>query len=306
MNVFKKSFFVMLLGVCSLASEIQSDVKVIAFAQDTMANDFRKAQVHEVRDEVAKHANLKFVYSDAKGQTSLLIAQIEKFIVMKVDLIILGTNDEETVVPVVAKAYKSGIPVIVLDRGINGDNFTTFINSDNIKIGSIGAQYIAQRLAGKGKVLLFEGLQKADVTKLRTKGFMDEIAKYKNIKVTKRTGNYLRRDTIIEMEKLIKEGVSFDAIFAESDSMISGVRSALERHKIDPASLITVGCDYTSEAKEAIISAKQTGSVLFPLGGTKSVEVARKIFAKQDVPKHIFIPVKLVTKENAEDIKPIF
>ncbi len=296
----------MLLGVCSLASEIQSDVKVIAFAQDTMANDFRKAQVHEVRDEVAKHANLKFVYSDAKGQTSLLIAQIEKFIVMKVDLIILGTNDEETVVPVVAKAYKSGIPVIVLDRGINGDNFTTFINSDNIKIGSIGAQYIAQRLAGKGKVLLFEGLQKADVTKLRTKGFMDEIAKYKNIKVTKRTGNYLRRDTIIEMEKLIKEGVSFDAIFAESDSMISGVRSALERHKIDPASLITVGCDYTSEAKEAIISAKQTGSVLFPLGGTKSVEVARKIFAKQDVPKHIFIPVKLVTKENAEDIKPIF
>lgn len=306
MNVFKKSFFVFLWSACSLVAEMQGGVKVIAFAQDTMANDFRKAQVYEVRDEVAKHANLKFVYSDAKGQSSLLIHQIEKFIIMKVDLIILGTNDEEAVVPVISKAYKSGIPVIVLDRGINGSDFTTFINSDNIKIGSIGAEYIAQKLGGRGKVLLFEGLQKADVTKLRTKGFMDVISQYKEIKVTKRTGNYLRRDAIIEMEKLLKEGNSFDAVFAQSDSMISGVRSALERYKIDPASLITIGCDYTSEAKEAIMNAKQTGSVLFPLGGTKSVEVALKIFAKEDVPKHIFIPVKLVTKENAEDVKPIF
>lgn len=306
MNLLKKSLIVFILSVSSLLSASISNVKVVAFAQDTMANDFRKAQVYEVRDELAKHPNLKFIYSDAKGQTSLLIHQIEKFIIMKVDLIILGTNDEEAVVRVVAKAYKRGISVIVLDRGINGSDFTTFINSDNVKIGSIGAKYIAQRLNGKGKVLLFEGLQKADVTKLRTKGFMDEISKYKDIKVTKRTGNYLRRDTIAEMEKLIKKGERFDAVFAESDSMISGVRSALEHYNIDQGSIITVGCDYTSEAKEAIINNKQTGSVLFPLGGTKSIEVALKIFAKEDVPKHIFIPVKLVTKENAEDVKPIF
>lgn len=284
----------------------QSSAKLIAFAQDTMANDFRKAQVYEVRDEIAKYPNLNFTYSDAKGQTSLLIAQIEKFILMKVDLIILGTNDEEALVRVVAKAYESGIPVIVLDRGINGSDFTTFINSDNIKIGSIGAEFIAQKLGGRGKVLLFEGLQKADVTKLRTKGFMDEISQYKDIKVTKRTGNYLRRDAIIEMEKLLEEGEHFDAVFAQSDSMLSGVRSALERYKIDPSSIVTLGCDYTSEAKEAIISAKQTGSVLFPLGGTKSIEVALKIFAKEDVSKHIFIPVKLITNKNAEDVKPIF
>ena len=304
MNIFKKGFFLFLWSVCSLFAAEQT--KVIAFAQDTMANDFRKAQVYEVRDEVAKHPNLSFVYSDAKGQTSLLIAQIEKFITMKVDLIILGTNDEQALVHVVAKAYHGGIPVIVLDRGINGDAFTTFINSDNVKIGTIGAKYIAQELGGKGEVLLFEGLQKADVTKLRTKGFMEEIAKYKNIKVTKRTGNYLRKDAILEMEKLLQAGVHFDAVFAQSDSMISGVRSALEHYKIDPASLITIGCDYTSEAREAIKNSKQTGSVLFPLGGTKSIEVALKIFAGQDVPKHIVNPVKLVTKQNFKEVKAIF
>lgn len=289
-----------------MLSASDQGVKTIAFAQDTMANDFRKAQVFEVRDAVAKHPALKFTYSDAKGQTSLLIRQIEHFIAAKVDLLIVGTNDADAVVPVVSKAYHSGIPVIIVDRGINGSDYTTFINSDNIKIGAIGAKYIAKRLNGKGRVLLFEGLQKADVTQLRSRGFLDEIAKHKEIKVIKRTGNYLRKDAIIEMEKLLEEGVHIDAIFSESDSMLSGVRSALHRHKIDPASIIMVGCDYTSEAREAIRKGTQSGSILFPLGGKQSVEIALKIFANESVPKHIFIPVKLVTQENVEEVGPIF
>lgn len=280
--------------------------RVIAFAQDTLANDFRRAQVEEVRDEALKHPELSFVHSDAQGQTSLMIRQIEQFIEQKVDLLIIGTNDETAVVPVVAKAYKSGIPVIVLDRGIRGDQYTTFINSDNILIGRIGAEYIAERLGGNGLVLLFEGIQTADVTKLRSKGFLDEIRKHKGIRVIKRTGNYLRKDALVEMEKLMADGIRVDAIFSESDSMLSGVRMVLNKHKIAPSTIVMVGCDYTSEAQQAIREGAQSGSVLFPLGGRKSVEVALKIFAKEPVPRHIYIPVKLVTRENLEQVAPIF
>ena len=283
-----------------------TEIKTIAFAQDTMANDFRKAQVFEVRDAVAKHDNLKFVYSDAKGKTSLMIRQINKFISKKVDLIILGTNNAKSVVPVVAKAYNSGIPVIVLDRGIDGDEYTIFINSDNIKIGEIGAKYIASRLNNKGRVLLLEGIQTADVTHLRTKGFMDEISKHKDIKVIKRTGNYLRKDAIIEMEKLLKDGIEVDAIFSESDSMLSGVRTVLNKRSIDPSSIIMVGCDYTSEAQSAIKKGTQSASILFPLGGKFSVDMALKIFNNEKVPKHIYIPVELVTKKNVDKMAPIF
>ncbi len=304
MNQLKKIVTFILLFVASTL--FAAEHKTIAFAQDTMANDFRKAQVYEVRDAVAKYPNLSFISSDANGKTALLIKQIDEFVKSKVDLIIVGTNDADAVVPVVAKAYKQNIPVIILDRGVSGDMYTTFINSDNIKIGEIGAKYIAERLGGKGVVLLFEGLQKADVTQLRTKGFMDEIAKNQNIQVIKRTGNYLRKDAIVEMEKLIREGVHIDAIFSESDSMLSGVRSAMKRYKMEPSSIITVGCDYTSEAKEAILSGEQSGSVLFPLGGNKSVEVALDIFNNKSVEKHIFIPVELVTKSNAQAVSPIF
>lgn len=301
-----KLLTVFFLACCLPLAAQAGATKVIAFAQDNMANDFRKAQVFDVRDAVAQHPQLSFVYSDAQGQTSLLIRQIEQFIAQKVDLIVLGTNDEKAVVPVVAKAYKSGIPVIVLDRGIAGSAYTTFINSDNIKIGALGAEYIGQQLNGKGLVLLFEGLQTADVTQLRSKGFLDEISKHKGIKVIKRTGNYLRKDALIEMEKLVADGIKVDAIFSESDSMLSGVRMVLNKNNIDPSSIVMVGCDYTSEARQAIRENAQSGSVLFPLGGQKSVEIALDIFAGKKVPKHIFNPVKLVTKENVETVPPIF
>lgn len=280
--------------------------RVIAFAQDTMKNDFRKAQVFEVRDAAASHSGLTFTYSDAQGQTSLLIRQIEQFIEKKVDVLVIGTNDERAVVPVVRKAYKAGMPVIILDRGIQGSDYSTFINSDNVHIGAMGGEYIAQKLNGKGMVLLFEGLQTADVTQLRTKGFMDEMSKYPDIKVIKRTGNYLRKDALLEMEKLLAQGVRVDAIFSESDSMLSGARVAMETNKIDPRTVISVGCDYTSEARDAIRKGTQTASILFPLGGFKTVEVALKLLAKEPVPKHVVNPVKLVTKENVDHVPPIF
>jgi ribose transport system substrate-binding protein len=280
--------------------------KVVAFAQDTLANDFRRAQVYEVRDALAKYSHITFVYSDAEGRISLMIRQIEEFIEQKVDVLIIGTSDAQAIVPVVEKAFHLGIKVVIVDRGVNTQAYTTFINSDNIMIGTLGAEYIAKQLNGKGLVLLFEGLQKADVTQLRSQGFLDEISKHENIHVIKRTGNYLRRDAIIEMEKLVAEGIRVDAIFSESDSMLSGVRSVLKHHDIDPSSIIMVGCDYTSEAQEAILKGTQSGSVLFPLGGKKSAEVSLQLLEGKSVSKHIQIPVMLVTKENAKEIVPIF
>jgi ribose transport system substrate-binding protein len=289
-----------------LAAAAQDKPRVVAFAQDTLKNDFRLAQVNEVKEAVAKLPGWRFVNSDAQGQTSLLIHQIEQFAAQQVDVLIVGTNDERAVVPAVAKAFKAGIHVIVLDRGIQGKDYTTFINSDNVLIGKLGGEYIAQRLGGKGKVLLFEGLQTADVTHLRTKGFMDEMRKHKGIRVIKRTGNYLRKDALLEMERLLASGERVDAIFAESDSMLSGARMALVAAQVDVRKLITVGCDYTSEARDAIRDGTQTASVLFPLGGHASVDAARKLVAGEKVAQHIVIPVKLVTRDNVEHVTPVF
>jgi ribose transport system substrate-binding protein len=283
-----------------------SDKYVVAFAQDTMANDFRKAQVYEVNETLSHYPDITFLSSDAEGRISLMINQIEHFIAQKVDVLIVGTSDASAIVPVVEKAYSSGIKVVILDRGVNTDVYTTFINSDNRKIGMLAADFIARQLGKEGRVLLFEGLENVDVTQQRSEGFLKEISRYHKIQVIRRRGNYLRRDAIIEMEKIISEGIRLDAIFSESDSMLSGVRAVLHRHGIDPASMIMVGCDYTTEAKEAIIEGRQNGSVLFPLGGKEAAEVAVALLKGKVVPRHIQIPVKLVTEENVKEVSPIF
>ncbi len=280
--------------------------KVLAFAQDTLKNDFRVAQLHAVRDAVAQHPGLSFVYSDAQGQTSLLIHQIEQFIAQKIDVLVLGTNDEQAVVPVVRKAFKAGIHVIVLDRGIQGTDYSTFIHSDNFQIGAMGAEFVAKQLKGTGQVLLFEGLQTADVTHLRSAGFFSVMARYPGLKVIKRTGNYLRKDALLAMDQLLAQGIRVDAIFSESDSMLSGVRVALQSHKVDPRGIIMVGCDYTREAREAIRQGTQTGSVLFPLGGQQAVAAALQWLENKGAPKDVLIPVKLVSRDNVEQVNPIF
>lgn len=279
--------------------------KVIAFVQDNMGNDFRQAQVMEAKAE-AQRRGLEFIYTDAQGQTSKLLNQFNELIDKKVGVIILGTNDDKAVVPVVSRAEKAGVRVIVLDRGISGRDFTTFINSDNVQIGAMAADYIGKKLNGKGTILLFEGLQTADVTHLRTKGFIDGVAKYPDIRVVRRTGNYLRKDAILETEKLLAAGVKFDAVFAESDSMLSGVRLVMQKQKMNPGTKVTVGVDYTAEARDAIRQRAQSASILFPLGGKRAVAVAEDLLKGKQVPRHIVIPTQLVTTENVEQVAPIF
>lgn len=279
---------------------------VIAFAQDNMANDFRRAQVMDAR-QAAEQANIPFIYTDAQGKTSLLIRQIDKFIRQQVDVLIVGTNDADAVVPAVEKAHQAGIRVIILDRGVNTDQYSAFLNSDNVAIGETAGRYIADQLQGRGQVLLLEGIQTADVTLQRSEGFLNVMARNPEISVIRRTGNYLRKDALIEMEKLLAEGIHVDAIFSESDSMLSGVRPVMKRNGIDPSKVIMIGVDYTSEARMAIISGEQTGSVLFPLGGREAVDVAVQLLSGKAVASHIIIPADtLVTESNVDQIKPIF
>lgn len=286
------------------AAEVQR--AVVAFAQDTLKNDFRKAQVVAVRDAIANHPNLAFVYSDAQGKTALLIRHIENYISQQVDVLIVGTNDESAVVPVISKAHQAGIKVIVLDRGVKTRDYTTFINSDNYEIGAIAGRFIRDKLNGEGKVLLMEGILTADVTQLRSRGFLDVVTHSPKLQVIKRTGNYLRKDALMEMEKLLASGERVDAIFSESDSMLSGVRPVLVKYGIDPATVVMVGVDYISEARQAIRDGKQTATIKFPLGGPETVDTVIKVLAGQQVPDHIVIPVQMVTSENVESVTPIF
>lgn len=305
MGVLRKVFLLFAMACTALYAADEKHF-VIAFAQDNMANDFRKAQVLQAKEAAAKYPNVSFVYSDAKAKTSLLIRHIEQFIAEGVDALIVGTNHPDLVVPAVERAYDKGIAVLILDRKVNTSKYNVYIFSDNREIGRMAARYLEQKVPNDATILMLQGLANNDVAQAREEGFVEVMQKHPRIKVIKRRGNYLRKDTIRVMEALHKEGIRYDAIYSHSDSMLSGVRTFYAKEGLDSSSLPTVGVDYIGEAQQAIQEAKQSASILFPLAGREAVDTLVKILEKKTVPKQIELPVHLITKENIGTFTPIF
>ncbi|NQV47284.1 MAG: LacI family transcriptional regulator, partial [Rhodospirillaceae bacterium] len=88
--------------------------------------------------------------------------------------------------------------------------------------------------------------------------------------------------------------------------MAVGARLALKRAGIDPASIPTVGIDYISEARDAIRKGVQSATFIYPTVAREGIEYAMKILAGEKVPKEILVQSQIITRDNVEQIAPIF
>ncbi len=294
-------------GQAAHSSEKSSKPWLVGFAQDTMSNDWRIAQVKELEREFKKHPSVKFFYTDAKGQTAKQIRDIEDMINMKVDVLITSPRDAKLMTPVISNAYQNGIPVVLISRRIESDDFTTYIHPDNRRIAVQAARYIAQKLEGKGKVFILQHIPTTTPAIQRTESFLQEIKKHKGIRVSgMKVANSLRSDAIKMTEEALREGLEFDAIYAQSDSMASGARLALKKAGMDLSKIVIVGIDYISEAREAIRRGEQDASFTYPTGGKEGAEFTMKILQGQKVPKEFIIESVQMTRDNVEAVEPIF
>ena len=280
---------------------------VVGFAQDHMANDWRAAQVRDVQQALSKHPNIRFVFTDAKGNTARQILDIENMAAQGVDVLITSPRDSVAMTPLLSKIYRSGTPVVLLSRMVEGTDFTTFIGASNIDIAKKAAHYLGKRLNGKGRILILQHIPTSTPGRERTNGFLEAIKEYPGIEIAAiKRADSLRNLAIKRIEETLAEGIPFDAIYAQSDSMASGARLALMNAGIDPGSIPTIGIDYITEARNAIIAGEQDASFTYPTFGKAGGETAVKIIKGENVPKTIMVESTTVTRENVHEIAPIF
>jgi len=280
---------------------------VVGFAQDTLSNDWRMAQVKALRDGFARYPQVRFIYTDGHGSTAKQIRDVEDLIIRGVDILITSPRDSRAMTPVITRAYKQGIPVILLTRKIEGEAYTTFIAPDDESIARNAARYIAAGLHNRGRVLMLQGVPTASTTLVRTTAFNQELKKYPEITLSAiKAANYLRSDAIKAMEETLQQGIRFDAIYAQSDSMASGARIALKNSGVDLSKILIVGIDYIAEARNAIRNGQQSASFTYPTCGKEAVEAALAISEGKPVARTIRVPSQQVTRENVEQIEPIF
>jgi len=280
---------------------------LVGFAQDTMGNDWRVAQVKEVEEELKKQQNIEFIYTDANGDFAKQIYDIEELVKKGIDILITSPKNSKAMAPVIKKVYESGIPVILISRGVEGGYYTTFIRPDNKKIGKESAKFIAKELGGKGNVLILQHTPTTTPAIERTEGFLDEIKNYPSIHIVgTKVANSLRSEAILQTENAIKEGLSFDAIYAQSDSMATGARVALKKNGIDPKNIVITGIDYIKESRDAIKNGEQRASFLYQTAGKEGAQAAIDILNKKTVQKEVILETTIITKDNVDEIEPIF
>lgn len=233
--IFSRILYVLVLinigGQQALADKTHNNKKIytVGFAQDTLANDWRRAQVNELAKQFKRHPNIKFIVTDAGGNSAKQIQDIEDLAHQKVDVLITSPRDGRASTPAISHVYKQGIPVVLITRSIISNDYTSKIAPDDYEIASKAAQFIAKKLSGKGNILMLQEVPTATTAIARTKGFLDTIKKYPGLKITAiKVGNYLRSDAIRATEIAIMEKIPFDAIYSQSDSMAVGARLALK------------------------------------------------------------------------------
>lgn len=280
---------------------------LVGFAQDDLSNDWRAAQVQALERAFAEDPDIRFIHTDARGSTARQIQHIEELAARGVDVLLTSPRDTRAMTPVIQEVYRNGTPVVLLTRRIKTDDYTVFIHPDDCDIGRKAARFLAERLEGRGRILVLEGVPRATTTLERTRCFRRELAGFDELRiVASPSADYLRGPAILAVEGVIESGTRFDAIFAESDSMAAGARLALEHAGIDPRSMPIVGVDYITEARRALLDGSQAATFTYPTCADEGARATRAILRGKPVPKEIIVPTEMVTPENAATVAPIF
>ncbi|HEX72285.1 MAG TPA: hypothetical protein ENN65_03115, partial [Candidatus Hydrogenedentes bacterium] len=127
--------------------------QVIGMSQCNLNEPWRVQMNADIQQAAAKHPNLQVIFKDAQNDTMKQVSHIEEFINQRVDVLIVSPKEAAPLTEPVARAYRQGIPVIVLDRRILGDEYTVFIGADNKLIGEAVGRWAVKILGGKGKVV---------------------------------------------------------------------------------------------------------------------------------------------------------
>lgn len=284
-------------GAPEKAQTTAKDKMVIGFSVSTLNNPFF-VDVRDGAKEAADAAGMELMIMDAQNDASKQMSSIENMIQQKVSIIIVNPVDSKAVVPAIEAANKAGIPVVTVDRGADGGTVVTNIASDNVAGGKMAGQLIIDKLGGKGKVVELEGVPGTSAANDRGKGFNEAIKAASGITViAKQPADFDRAKGMKVMENILQANQEVQAVFAHNDEMALGALEAIK--SANRANVIVVGFDATADAVKAV----NDGTLLATVAqkpkemGKVSIEIAKKVLAKEKVDSFIPVNLELVTKK---------
>ncbi len=279
----------------------------IGMSQANNAEPYREVMNSDISTAAAAVPGFEVTVADAAQDNSKQVSQVENFITQQVNLLIISPNEAKPLTAVVKKAFDAGIPVIVLDRKVEGDAYTAFIGGDNVAIGKAAGEYYAKTLLPNGgKVVEISGLAGSTPAAERAEGFRQGIDGSKIEIVATQSGEWLREKGQSVMDALLKANPDIDAVYAHNDPMAEGAYLAADQAKLADKIKFT-GIDalpIPSGGIKAVEQGRLQATFVYATGGREAIDLAKQILidCKKDVPKSTTLGTDQITADNAAEM----
>ncbi|MBA2926123.1 sugar ABC transporter substrate-binding protein [Pseudomonas sp. P7] len=297
----------MLASGFASAADIKVGVSMSAF-DDTFLTYLREDMDKQAKS-YPKGDGVQLQFEDARADVVKQLSQVENFISQKVDAIIVNPVDTASTKNIINAATKAGIPLVFVNRRPDQKDLpkdVVAVTSDDVEAGKLQMQYIAEKLGGKGKIVILLGDLANNSTTNRTKGVKEVLAKYPDIKIEQeQTGIWLRDKGMTLVNDWLTQGREFNAVLANNDEMAIGASMALKSAGKEKGSVLIAGVDGTPDGLNAITKGDMAASAFQDAKGQAvgSVEAARKMAKKEPVEQNVIIPFQLITPENVAKFK---
>lgn len=242
------------------------------------------------------------------GDVATELANLQNFIAQKYDLIIL-TPSGEGIIPGIKLVNDAGIPIIEANNkagfGRSEVKVLTYVGADDVDFGRLQGKLLDQAFGGKkARVAYVMGFAGSPAQVLRAKGWDEFLSKNKQYEeVARVTDDFDAAKALAVVQDLLTRFPKgqLDAIIMQGPEAGSAVDFAV-RNGRDEVKFI-VG-DYPADVRQLIHDGKIFGTVdqdPYPQA-YNAMKMAWEHFNGKDadIPKPYFLPLPLVTKDNAE------
>lgn len=236
--------------------------------------------------------------TDTAGQLSIAETMLQN----KYSALVLSPLTNDNLNPAVQTAIDSNIPIVNCNCEYIAD-CNTFVGGLQIEIGRKAADYIAEKIGGKGKVAILEGVSGTFTSIQRVAGFNERIAEYPDIEVVaSQSADYEVEKGMNVATNILTQNPDLDAFYCCNDNMALGAVEALRAANL-LGKVVVVGVDGTGDAYKSIKVGELTATVdQFPeINGYAAVDVALRILAGQDIPKVVSTPIEVIDAMNMDD-----
>ncbi|WP_458318411.1 substrate-binding domain-containing protein [Mycolicibacterium brisbanense] len=213
-------------------------------------------------DAYAKNNNIELLWNSANGDVSTQANQVDSLINQGVDAIIVIPIQADSLGPQVASAKAKNIPLVAVNAALNNKDVSGNVQPDDVAAGAQEMQMMADRLGGKGNIVVLQGPlgQSGEID--RSKGIDQVLAKYPGIKVlAKDTANWKRDEAVNKVKNWVSGfGNQIDAVVSENDDMGLGALQALK--EAGRTGVPIVGIDGIEDGLNAVKSGEFIGTSL--------------------------------------------